>query len=134
MPTDSNSPTKRSGSARNAKRSSLLAEDSRVLRLRSDPSVASLLELYDEHGKVAADAFSNDSPAQALGPPNEGRPQVQRNGSTLRQLLGATSSVYSHDGNDSGSGEGDISWAERFLAYVSNSLCYVDIHALILIF
>lgn len=96
------------------KRASLLADDSRVLRLRSDPSVASLLELYDEHGKVAADAFSNDSPARTLEPPKDGRAQVKRNGSTLRQLLGASPSLYSRDGDDSG--EGDISWAERFLA------------------
>ena len=96
------------------KRASLLADDSRVLRLRSDPSVASLLELYDEHGKVAADAFSNDSPARPLEPPKDGRAQVKRNGSTLRQLLGVSPSLYSHDGDNSG--EGDISWAERFLA------------------
>lgn len=102
--------------AKKNKRSSLLEDDSRVLRLRSDPSVASLLELYDEHGKVSADAFSNDSPARALELPKEGRTQVRRNGSTLRQLLGASPSIYSHDGYESGEGEGDISWAERFLA------------------
>ncbi|KAF8966318.1 hypothetical protein BDZ97DRAFT_1809006, partial [Flammula alnicola] len=84
-------------------------EDSRVLRLRSDPSVASLIDLYDEHGKLSADAFSNDSPP---APPREGRAQVCRNGSTLRQLLGALSSLNSRDGNESA--EGDISWAERF--------------------
>ncbi|KDR80654.1 hypothetical protein GALMADRAFT_222247 [Galerina marginata CBS 339.88] len=89
-------------------------EDSRVLRLRSDPSVASLLDLYDEHGKLSQDAFSNSPPTS----PNsgDGRAQVRRNGSTLRQLLGATSSLNSRNGDESGSAEGDISWAERFLA------------------
>ncbi|KAJ7612513.1 hypothetical protein DFH06DRAFT_1484905 [Mycena polygramma] len=77
--------------------------NSQLLGLRSDPSVASLLDLYDEHGRLPAATFSNS-------PPKEGRAQVQRNGSTLRQLLGNPSpSVNSR-------GEGDISWAERFLA------------------
>lgn len=89
------------------KGTSLQAEDSRVLRLRSDPSVASLLELYDEHGRVANDAFCNDEPS----PPKDGRAQVRRSGSTLRQLLGVP---FSGDGNENS--EGDISWAERFLA------------------
>lgn len=91
-------------------------EDSRVLRLRSDPSVASLIDLYDDHGKLAADAFSNSPPSSPNIKREEGRAQVRRNGSTLRQLLGASSSVNSREGSDSGSVEGDISWAERFLA------------------
>lgn len=82
-------------------------EDSRLLGLRSDPSVASLLELYDEHGRVASNAFAND---ESL-PIHEGHAQVRRNGSTLRQLLGGPSSK---EGNDNS--EGDISWAERYLA------------------
>jgi hypothetical protein len=84
-------------------------EDSRILGLRSDPSVVSLLELYDEHGRVANDAFAND---ESL-PLQEGHAQVRRNGSTLRQLLGGPSAK---NGNDNS--EGDISWAERYLAYV----------------
>ncbi|KAJ6591592.1 hypothetical protein DFH09DRAFT_974775 [Mycena vulgaris] len=83
--------------------------NSQLLGLRSDPSVASLLDLYDEHGRVSARAFSN-SPPSAKG--KEGRAQVQRNGSTLRQLLGnPSSSVNSRNA----ALEGDISWAERFL-------------------
>ena len=94
-------------------------EDSRLLRLRSDPSVASLLDLYDEHGKLSSNAFSNSPPSP---PVKEGRVQCRRNGSTLRQLLGApTSSLSSRHENDSGSEGGDISWAERFLAYVDTS-------------
>jgi hypothetical protein len=97
----------------NQARVSLLpVEDSRVLRLRSDPSVASLLDLYDEHGKLSSDAFSNSPPNS---PVKEGRVQCPRNGSTLRQLLGAPS-LSSRPENDSGSEGGDISWAERFLA------------------
>jgi len=83
-------------------------EDSRMLRLRSDPSVTSLLELYDEHGKLSNDAFSNSPPPS----PKEGRAQCRRSGSTLRQLLGAPL------GGASDNSEGDISWAERYLAYV----------------
>ncbi|KAJ7442256.1 hypothetical protein FB451DRAFT_1105769 [Mycena latifolia] len=83
--------------------------NSQLLGLRSDPSVASLLDLYDEHGRLPARTFSN-SPPSAKG--KEGRAQVQRSGSTLRQLLGnPSSSVNSR--NDAL--EGDISWAERFL-------------------
>ncbi|KAJ7115946.1 hypothetical protein C8R44DRAFT_793721 [Mycena epipterygia] len=84
--------------------------NSHLLGLRSDPSVASLLDLYDEHGRLPARAFSN-SPPSAKG--KEGRAQVQRNGSTLRQLLGNPSS--SVNSRDAGALEGDISWAERFL-------------------
>ena len=86
-----------------------------MLRLRSDPSVASLLELYDEHGKLSSNAFSNSPPNS---PVKEGRVQSRRNGSTLRQLLGAPSLSSRHE-NDSGSEGGDISWAEKFLAYVN---------------
>lgn len=80
-----------------------------LLRLRSDPSVASLLDLYDCHGALSDDAFSN-SPEKQIG-----RAQVRRSGSTLRQLMGA----HPSRGNtpENGSSEGDISWAERFLRY-----------------
>ncbi|KAF7308533.1 hypothetical protein HMN09_00702400 [Mycena chlorophos] len=62
---------------------------SQLLGLRSDPSVASLLDLYDEHGRLPKQAFSNS-------PPREGRAQVVRSGSDTSDL-------------------GDISWAEQFL-------------------
>ncbi|TFK75022.1 hypothetical protein BDN72DRAFT_811874 [Pluteus cervinus] len=80
-----------------------------ALGLRSDPSVASLLDLYDEHGRLPARAFTNSPPS----PPRAERPQVQRNGSTLRQLLGNPPSLSSRGGCSAL--EGDISWAERFL-------------------
>ncbi|KAK2463580.1 hypothetical protein APHAL10511_004331 [Amanita phalloides] len=84
------------------------------LGLRSDPSVASLLELYDDNGRVPEDAFSN-SPTKPHSPDvNVGRAQTRRSGSTLRQLLGAPSSKERSDSNSDLS-EGDISWAERFL-------------------
>ncbi|KAL0953776.1 hypothetical protein HGRIS_004960 [Hohenbuehelia grisea] len=80
-----------------------------LLRLRSDPSVASLLELYDEHGRLPLEAFSSTPP--------EERAQNPRNGSTLRELLGNPSSMNSRGGkSDNSALEGDISWAERFLA------------------
>ncbi|KIY71866.1 hypothetical protein CYLTODRAFT_440959 [Cylindrobasidium torrendii FP15055 ss-10] len=89
-------------------------DSSGVLRLRSDPSVASLLDLYDSHGCLSDEAFSNTSPSPPSTPvarqedtqTKEGRAQVRRNGSTLRQLLGSPAAS---------SGDGDISWAERFL-------------------
>ncbi|KAF7309797.1 hypothetical protein MIND_00351600 [Mycena indigotica] len=78
--------------------------NSQLLGLRSDPSVASLLQLYDEHGQLPTGAFSNS-------PPREGRAQVARSGSTLRQLLGNPLPVPGLDTSDLG----DISWAEQFL-------------------
>ena len=92
--------------------------DTNLLRLRSDPSVASLLDMYDEHGHIPPQAFSNSPPF----PEKQGRPQVQRSGSTLRQLLGNPSSSNSRIGNDTS--EGDISWAERFLGYCSAPLIH----------
>ena len=80
--------------------------------------MASLLDLYDEHGKLSSDAFSNSPPSPPI---KEGRVQCRRNGSTLRQLLGAPTSslpVSSRHENDSGSEGGDITWAERFLECV----------------
>ncbi|PPQ63808.1 hypothetical protein CVT24_009803 [Panaeolus cyanescens] len=97
-------------------RNSLAAkEDSRILRLRSDPSVVSLIELYDDHGKIAADAFANDSTSSEV-PINEGRAQCKRSGSTLRQLLGFPTPVAGQDNS-----EGDISWAERVLGETEGS-------------
>jgi len=80
-----------------------------LLGLRSDPSVASLLDMYDEHGCIPPKAFSNSPPS----PHKHGRAQTQRSGSTLRQLLGNPSALNSKTGDDAS--EGDISWAERFL-------------------
>jgi hypothetical protein len=74
---------------------SVSSDSSRILALRSDPSVASLLNMFDNKGQIPSQVFSNS-------PPRVGKPQLQRNGSTLRQLLGDPPS-------------GDISWAERFL-------------------
>ncbi|KIL69334.1 hypothetical protein M378DRAFT_176220 [Amanita muscaria Koide BX008] len=84
------------------------------LGLRSDPSVASLLDLYDDHGRLPEKAFSNSPPSPA-SQKKQGRAQTRRSGSTLRQLLGAPSSREKSDSNADLT-EGDISWAERFLA------------------
>ncbi|KAF8637604.1 hypothetical protein AX17_002673 [Amanita inopinata Kibby_2008] len=86
-------------------------EHSHYLGLRSDPSVASLLELYDEHGRLPEKVFSNSPPSPDK---RQGRAQTRRSGSTLRQLLGAPSSKSRSDSNADLT-EGDISWAERFL-------------------
>ena len=89
-------------------------DKSRLNILRQDPSVASLLEMYDEQGRLDSGIFNNTIVAKeddyTLA---EGRAQVQRSGSTLRQLLG---SPEFNDAN--GSTEGDISWAERLLGFV----------------
>ncbi|KAG6812774.1 hypothetical protein H0H92_000544 [Tricholoma furcatifolium] len=83
---------------------------SHLLELRSHPSVASLLDVYDEHGRIPEQAFSNS-------PPPRERAQTRRSGSTLRQLLGQPPSMSSRKSCEDGaySAEGDISWAERFL-------------------
>ncbi|XP_006461821.1 hypothetical protein AGABI2DRAFT_118673 [Agaricus bisporus var. bisporus H97] len=77
------------------------------LGLRSDPSVASLIDLYDEHGRLPVETFSNSPPSG-----KQERPQKKRNGSTLRELLGAPDSLRSKVDTNL---ESDISWAERFL-------------------
>ncbi|KAG6897429.1 hypothetical protein C0992_001590 [Termitomyces sp. T32_za158] len=84
---------------------------SHLLELRSHPSVASLLSMYDDHGRIPDEAFSNSLPS----PEKRERPQNRRNGSTLRELLGEPAGMSSRTGNGADSMEGDISWAERFL-------------------
>lgn len=84
-------------------------DQGRLLRLRQDPSVASLLNMYDDKGCISATAFSNTPPNAAPLEELPGRQQVKRSGSTLRQLLGEP------DVEDAGAAEGDISWAERYL-------------------
>ncbi|KAI6041252.1 hypothetical protein EDC04DRAFT_2669991 [Pisolithus marmoratus] len=79
----------------------------RLLTLRQDPSVASLLNHYDDKGCLDSGIFSNTPPS----PPKEGRVQRRRTGSTLRQLLGHPSSPELRDSST----DGDISWADKFL-------------------
>jgi hypothetical protein len=80
-----------------------------LLMLRRDPSVASLLDIYDNKGRLDGNAFSNTPSASEK---EVGRAQLKRGGSTLRQLLGNPESR-----SCTGSAEGDISWAEGFLRY-----------------
>ncbi|CCL98603.1 uncharacterized protein FIBRA_00605 [Fibroporia radiculosa] len=90
-------------------------DESRLHALRRDPSVASLLNMYDDKGRLDANAFSNTPPTPApVLDAEEGRAQVKRSGSTLRQLLGNPDS----QGNAT---EGDISWAERFLGETNSA-------------
>ncbi|KAG6821205.1 hypothetical protein H0H93_004026 [Arthromyces matolae] len=85
---------------------------SQLLELRSHPSVASLLTMYDEHGRISDQAFSNSPSSHE----KRQHPQKRRNGSTLRQLLGEPAgSTSSRNSSEVTSFEGDISWAERFL-------------------
>lgn len=89
-------------------------DNSHLLGLRSDPSVASLLDMYDEHGRLPDQAFSNSPPS----PERTSRTQTRRTGSTLRQLLGNPSGLNYRHTSDVSALEGDISWAERFLGYI----------------
>jgi hypothetical protein len=91
-------------------------DQSRLIRLRQDPSVASLLNMYDDNGRISSTAFSNTPHPATRILDVGGREQIKRSGSTLRQLLGETPDSDKDEG-----GEGDISWAERVLRYVSLS-------------
>lgn len=83
-------------------------DQGRLLRLRQDPSVASLLNMYDDKGMLDSMVFSNTPPNSAPIDELPGRQPVKRSGSTLRQLLGEPD-------NGENAVEGDISWAERVL-------------------
>ena len=87
-------------------------DQNRLRMLRQDPSVASLLDIYDNNGRLEGNAFSNTPSADEKEPPKYGRAQLKRGGSTLRQLLGNPEST-----SCPGSTEGDISWADGFLQY-----------------
>lgn len=100
-----------------AKRPTITPRDqNRLLRLRQDPSVVSLLNMYDSQGRLDNNVFSN-SPVKDDQREEEqvytvGRPQHQRRGSTLRQLMGKLESEVQPNSSHS---EGEISWAERLL-------------------
>ncbi|KAG1739988.1 hypothetical protein EDB19DRAFT_1977386 [Suillus lakei] len=79
-------------------------DQNRLLRLRQDPSVASLLNVYDENGCLDSHVFSNTPPVAG----NEGRLKRRRTGSTFRQLLANPSSPELRDNSD-------IEWAESVL-------------------
>lgn len=87
-------------------------DQNRLRVLRQDPSVASLLDLYDNKGRLDNDVFSNSPSAAEKEPIKDGRIPLKRGSSTLRQLLGNPEST-----DCTGSTEGDISWAETFLRY-----------------
>ena len=87
-------------------------DQNRLNVLRQDPSVASLLNMYDKEGHLDSKVFSNTPTASEKGPSRDGRAQVKRSGSTLRQLLGSPGSSHR-----ASTAEGDISWAEAFLRY-----------------
>lgn len=83
-------------------------DKNRLSRLRQDPSVASLLSMYDDHGRLDDHAFSN-TPVKSSRLQSDRQSQKSKRFSTLRELLGPT---------DGGDGLGDISWADGHLAYV----------------
>jgi hypothetical protein len=89
-------------------------DQNRLRMLRQDPSVASLLDIYDNKGRLDGNMFSNTPSATEKECSEFGRAQLKRGGSTLRQLLGNPKST-----SCAGSTEGDISWAEGFLQYGS---------------
>ncbi|OAX43982.1 hypothetical protein K503DRAFT_707462, partial [Rhizopogon vinicolor AM-OR11-026] len=79
-------------------------DQNRLLRLRQDPSVASLLNIYDENGCLDSHVFSNSPPVTG----NKGRLQRRRTGSTFRQLMGHSSGPELRNNSD-------IEWAENVL-------------------
>ncbi|KAI0765656.1 hypothetical protein BD413DRAFT_481915 [Trametes elegans] len=88
-------------------------DNSRIYALRQDPSVVSLLNMYDDNGCLDVHAFASASPTVApTSAEGDGHQPRQRTGSTLRQLLGEPQPVFMTNTHIS---EGDISWAERFL-------------------
>ncbi|KAH9165105.1 hypothetical protein EDB89DRAFT_2013297 [Lactarius sanguifluus] len=91
-------------------------DQNRLHVLRQDPSVASLLNMYDNQGHLDSKAFSNTPPASEKESSGDGRAQVKRGGSTLRQLLGNPES-----NRRASTAEGDISWAEAFLLEAGRS-------------
>lgn len=92
-------------------------DKNRLHMLRQDPSVASLLDMYDNKGCLDSKVFSNTPSATEKESPRDGRAQLKRGGSTLRQLLGNPEST-----NCTGSTESEISWAEDFLRYSCSRL------------
>lgn len=96
-------------------------EQSRLTRLKQDPSVASLLYVYDDDGRIMSTAFSN-TPGKSLAPTHDydvgGRAQTKRSGSTFQELLG-----NAEKGEDDAV-ERDISWAERLVKCVATSLFF----------
>ena len=94
-------------------------DQNRLMRLRQDPSVVSLLNMYDSNGQLDKKVFSNtpakDDPNYEEQVYAVGRPQHQRKGSTLRQLMGKPELEAQPNTSRS---EGEISWAERLLQYV----------------
>ncbi|KAH9848490.1 hypothetical protein C2E23DRAFT_739671 [Lenzites betulinus] len=86
---------------------------SRIYALRQDPSVVSLLNMYDDNGCLDSQAFASTPPTPApISTEVEGKQPRQRTGSTLRQLLGEAQPAHIENIT---AAEGDISWAERFL-------------------
>ena len=103
--------------SRTTKRPTITPRDQhRLLRLRQDPSVVSLLNIYDSHGRLDNNVFSNSPVKNGQGEEDQvyavGRPQHQRRKSTLRQLMGKPEAEVQPNSSRS---EGEISWAERFL-------------------
>lgn len=94
-------------------------DQNRLMRLRQDPSVVSLLNMYDSNGQLDKKVFSNtpakDDPSDEQQVYAVGRPQHQRRGSTLRQLMGKPEPEVQPNSSRS---EGEVSWAERLLQYV----------------
>ncbi|KAG1808664.1 uncharacterized protein BJ212DRAFT_1382443, partial [Suillus subaureus] len=87
-------------------------DQNRLLRLRQDPSVASLLNVYDENGCLDSHVFSNTPPVAG----GKGPLRRRRTGSTFRQLLANPSSPELCDNSD-------IEWAESVLCETDNNSC-----------
>ena len=104
------------GSSTNRRPTITPRDQNRLSRLRQDPSVVSLLNMYDSHGRLDNNVFSNSPVKDGQSDEDQvytvGKPQHQRRGSTLRQLMGKPEPGVQPNSSRS---EGEISWAERFL-------------------
>ncbi|KAG1907833.1 uncharacterized protein F5891DRAFT_1135561 [Suillus fuscotomentosus] len=87
-------------------------DQNRLLRLRQDPSVASLLNVYDDNGCLDSHVFSNTPPVAG----GRGPLRRRRTGSTFRQLLTNPSGPELYDNSD-------IEWAESVLCETNDNSC-----------
>ncbi|KAJ2918661.1 hypothetical protein MD484_g1724, partial [Candolleomyces efflorescens] len=100
----------------------LNANDSRVLKLRSEPSLVSLVSLYDEQGQLPEGVFSNNDNSDQVQkqPPKKAYREVpMADESDDDERVVATGA--STDSKPADASEGDISWAERFLGELETS-------------
>ena len=95
-------------------------DNNRLSRLKQDPSVLSLLKMYDEDGRLDETAFSNTPPPHAVPLSKQSQMSLQPKGedekrgrrhSTFREVMS-----QNNEAKRNREGEGDLSWADRCIA------------------